>query len=115
MEYPYDFSSTDPDNDKIKYVINWDDSNTDTTDFYDSRITITVKHNWIEKGTYTNKAKARDENDAESYWAALSVSIPKTTPINPLFLKIVECLTQHFTLLAGLLQILVFEKLTNPQ
>ena len=76
-EHPYDVRSTDPNHDKIKYVIDWGDGTTDTTAFYDSGVTVTVKHTWSEKGTYIIKVKAVDEHGAESNLATLSVSMPK--------------------------------------
>ena len=112
-EYSYDIKSTDPDDHMIKYIVDWGDDNTDTTAFYDSGVTVTVLHIWSEQGTYEIRVKAVDEHDAESNWATLSVSIPKTKPINPLFLRILEWLTERFPLLARLLQLPVFEKLMS--
>jgi hypothetical protein len=75
-EYDYTFTAIDSDGNQIKYIIDWGDNNTDTTDFYDSGVTVTVPHTWSEKGIYTIKAKAVDEYDAESDWGTLEVNMP---------------------------------------
>jgi hypothetical protein len=75
-KYYYNFTAIDPDGDQIKYIIEWGDNTTDTTDFYDSEITVTVSHTWSEKGMYIIKAKAVDEYDAESDWGTLEVNMP---------------------------------------
>jgi len=74
--YDYTFVATDPDGDQIKYIIDWGDDTTDTTEFYDSGVTATVSHSWDTTGTYTIKAKAVDEHDAESDWGTLEVTMP---------------------------------------
>ena len=74
--YDYDFTATDPDGDQIKYIIDWGDDTTDTTEFYDSGVTATVSHTWDTTGTYIIKAKAVDEHDAESDWGTLEVTMP---------------------------------------
>jgi len=75
-EYDYTFVSTDPDNDDVYYYIDWGDDTTDTTDFYNSEVVVTVSHTWNETGDYIIKAKAVDEHDGESDWGTLEVTMP---------------------------------------
>ncbi len=104
-EYPYDVRSTDPDGDEIKYVIDWGDDTIDTMGFYSSGVTVTVKHTWSEKGTYTIKVKAVDEHDAESDWATLSVSMPRNKPyFNAPFLQFMQNFLQQHPNLFPILQ-----------
>jgi len=93
-EFEYKFVSTDPEGDNIEYCIDWGDSTGEVwIGPYTSGAEAMVKHSWSEQGDYTIKAKARDVNGAESYWATLEVSMPKTHTSNSLiqlFLKMFE-------------------------
>jgi len=77
-EYPYSIVSIDPDGDMIKYIIDWGDGSIFTTLLYESGVNITVNHTWNKRGTYIVRVKAVDEHDAESDWATLKVSMPKS-------------------------------------
>jgi len=78
--YTYTFTSTDLDGDDIaEYIINWGDGLNETiTGPFIYGIPQTKNHTWDEEGTYTIKAKAIDTNGAESDWASLEVSMPKS-------------------------------------
>jgi len=107
-EYSYNVTSTDPDGDMIKYIIDWGDDTNITTILYNSGETVTVKHTWSEKGTYTIRSKAVDEHDAESDWETLEVSMPKTKAINP-FLLFLERLMERFPILERILSLPIFK------
>jgi hypothetical protein len=77
VEYEYRFNTTDPDNNNVKYFIDWGDGKTMWTDFYPSSTEIKLKHRWKTIGTYTIRAKAQDTFGAESGWAELEISMPK--------------------------------------
>jgi hypothetical protein len=77
VEYEYTFNAVDPNGDDVQYFIDWGDTKTEWTDFNVSGTDVTVSHNWSEKGTYTIKVKAKDVFDAESYWARLTVTMPR--------------------------------------
>ncbi len=91
--YSYTFSTNDPDGDDVEYYLNWGD------DYwfggaagwlgpFVSGEEITLEKTFMEKGNYTIRVKAQDEYGAESEWATLSVSMPKSKAINtPLFLQ----------------------------
>lgn len=72
----YNFTVTD-DTDELYYFIDWgDQTNSDWIGPYQSGDIVPVSHTWSTKGTYTIKAKAKDNSGAESDWASLSISMP---------------------------------------
>jgi hypothetical protein len=77
IEYTYNTSTTDPENDQIYYLFDWGDgTSSGWLGPYDSGETVENTHSWNEKGTYAVKVKAKDENDAESIWSEnLTVTI----------------------------------------
>ncbi len=77
--YHYSFNSTDPDGDDVSYYIKWGDGYiTDWTALQASGIPFSDGHRWIVNGNYTIEAKAKDIYGAESEWAALNITIPRT-------------------------------------
>ncbi|MCJ7571985.1 MAG: PQQ-binding-like beta-propeller repeat protein [Candidatus Thermoplasmatota archaeon] len=89
VEYEYKFISTDPEGDNIEYCIYWgDNAGVFWIGPYPSGIEASANYTWSEKGDYTIKAKAKDVYGAESDWATLTVSMPKSKAINaPLFFQ----------------------------
>ncbi len=79
-EYEYTFNATDPDGDPVMYYIDWGDNNTDWTEYGDSGEEISLKHTWMQQGTYTIRAKAKDINGVEGPEGTLDVSMPKNKP-----------------------------------
>jgi hypothetical protein len=86
-EYEYTINSVDPDNDNVKYYIDWDDDETEWTDFYGSGEDVDISHTWSEDGEYTITAKAVDNTTQESTLAEFTVNIaenfPPYEPSNP--------------------------------
>jgi len=75
--YDYTFVSNDPENQDIRYYIDWGDgSYEDWIGPYSSGQEITVSHTWDEENTYTIRAKAKDTLDVESQWGTLEVTMP---------------------------------------
>ena len=78
--------STDPDGDKIKYGIDWDNNGKvdlwiPGADLYeDSDVPVHAPRTWIDADTYIFKAIAQDENGAKSRWAAYTVTITPHPP-----------------------------------
>jgi len=60
VEYDYIFKAIDLNNNKIRYIIDWGDGTSYTSDFYPSGTDITLSHNWTDKGKYVISAKAQD-------------------------------------------------------
>jgi len=99
--YNYTIFTTDPDQDKVRYEIDWGDNTTQFTDFYDSGEEISINHTWDKKGTYNVRVRAIDEYHATSDWATLDVTMPYsyTFPFMQFWMKILE----RFPLLERLL------------
>ena len=73
----YNFTTTDPDNDHVYYLIDWGDNTTSGwIGLYDSGADVKINHTWSTKGTFIIKAKAKDNFSGESDWASLSVKMP---------------------------------------
>ena len=85
------FSATDPDEDDVRYHIDWDDGVNDITDFYKSGETVTVSHVYSAKRDYIITAYAEDIHDAIG---PENTFIPrwrnKVVNVNLLFLKFLE-------------------------
>ncbi len=81
-EYEYTFDSIDPEDDDVKYFIDWGDKNTEWTGFNASGSDVMVKHTWSEKGDYTITAKAQDINGAQGPEGTLTVTMPKNKAFN---------------------------------
>ena len=91
-KYPYTFTTTDPEGQKVWYYIDWGDgSNPVWKGPYNSGITIKFNHTWDDEGTYTIKCKAKDLYDDESPYGELTVTMPRDKAItNSLLLRFLE-------------------------
>jgi hypothetical protein len=77
VEYTYNVTGTDPDLDQVSYYVDWgDNTNTGWLGPYASGYKLSVDHTWTTKGSYTIKAKVRDEHGLESDWKTLDVTMP---------------------------------------
>jgi len=103
-EYEYTFNAVDPDGDNAKYHIDWDDGDSDTTDFSPSGTDVKVKHTWSNEGTYTIKAKAEDTNGLVGPEGSLSVTMPRNRAINRPFQWFLQQHPNLFPILQRLLQ-----------
>jgi len=82
VELYWAFDSDDPDENLIKYIIEWGDGNSIETDYYPEGIAVEACHTYEEQGEYTLKAKAIDSHGEESDWTTLEVTMPKNKPFN---------------------------------
>ncbi len=86
--YSYTTSTTDLDDDLIKYGWDWNGDNVvdEWTGFYSSGITISTAHAWSSSGYYSVKVKAEDEHGAQSDFSIiLSVEIAdNSAPSKPI-------------------------------
>jgi outer membrane protein assembly factor BamB len=91
--YSYSIAATDPDNDQISIYVDWgDNTNSGWQGPYQSGSSITLSHIWNNDGTYSIKAKAKDDEGSESTYATLQVTMPK----NKLFFNnIIRFLQNH--------------------
>ncbi len=98
-------SATDPDGDDVYYCIDWGDGSDEICiGPFNSGKQIQVNHIWEEKGTYIIKVKTKDIEDAESDYAELSISLPRSwyTYMNSLFCKILELFPSFNNLIQNL-------------
>jgi parallel beta-helix repeat protein len=87
VKYDYNFLSTDPSGDDYYLKIDWGDGTiTGWLGPYHSCETVTDSHSWSEKGTYTIKAKVKN-NCMESDWGRLDITIPRYKIITNIFLQ----------------------------
>jgi len=77
-ELCWTFHSDDPNNNDVKYIINWGDGNSEGTDYYPSCTPAEVCHTYDEEGTYIIKAIAEDIKEARSDESTFEVEIPRT-------------------------------------
>ena len=90
-EYEYTFNAVDPDGDNVKYHIDWDDGDSDTTAFSSSGTNVKVKHTWSTQGNYTIKATAEDTNGLFGPEGTLSITMPRNRATdNMLLLRFLE-------------------------
>ena len=63
----YTINGSDPDDDKIQYVVNWSDAANETVSAYLNNSTaFNTSHNWSTGGVYVIKVYSVDENNASS-------------------------------------------------
>ncbi|UCE39268.1 MAG: hypothetical protein JSW00_08635 [Thermoplasmata archaeon] len=67
--YSYSVSALDPNDDQVKYRIDWDDGNTSETDYVNSGTTDSLSHNWSSQGTYNITVCAIDIHGDSSEWS----------------------------------------------
>ena len=108
--YSYFISSTDTDNDKIKYIIDWDGNYKlfEYTDYYESGDEIEVSNIWEKTGSFDIRVKAKDEEGIESFWSdPLPVSVPKNQNMNKFSnIILLEWLLERFPPLEKLINII---------
>ena len=107
VEYDFVFNSIDSDEDDVKYIINWGDTTSTTTDFNVSGTNVTVLHTWTTKGTYTISVKAEDEYGLIGPEATTEITIPRNKALfktqYPILIWLFERFSNTFPLLRHLL------------
>jgi hypothetical protein len=77
-EYNYQLSTIDNQGDEVYFYIDWDDGETEEwIGPLNSGEILNINHSWNNRGNYVIRAKAKDSNDAESFWSTLEISMPK--------------------------------------
>jgi hypothetical protein len=99
----YKFNAIDPNGNQVKYIIDWGDGKTNTTDLNPSGTDVTVTHVWSKKGDYTIKVHAQDQYGLDGPVSTKSVTMPRNRAItwNSLLMKVLE----RFPLLERILNI----------
>jgi hypothetical protein len=102
-ELCWTFHSDDPNDNDVKYIIDWGDGNTEETGFYQSCTPVEVCHTYAEDGTYIITATAEDTKEATSDESTFEVIIPRSrTVFHPLFLRIFERISEIFPIIKNL-------------
>jgi predicted secreted protein len=77
VEYGYNFSLADPDNDAMYLRVDWGNGTPGPWQGpYDSGTTVRLNHSWNKKGDFTIRAQAKDVYGNESAWGTLIVTMP---------------------------------------
>lgn len=80
--YDFNFMSIDPTNDQLYYYVEWGDGEViEWSGPYNSGEQIVFTYSYQDKGDYTVRAKAKDDDGFESAWSSLIISMPKTRNI----------------------------------
>lgn len=86
----FTFSSTDDENNTLFYYVDWDDGkNTGWLGPFPQKQQLSVNHSWQSKGSFSVKAKSKDNYGCESNWSYFPIKISNSR----LFFNI---LNQHF-------------------
>ena len=103
----FTFNSTDPDGHDLYYTVHWGDGHyVPYQGPYASGEEVTFGHSWNKGGEFTITAKARDEYGAKSPQNSIKLKITKSKnrmTVNPVLLKLLENLMDHFPLLEWIL------------
>jgi len=81
-EYTFKLNAVDPDNDNVRYHINWGDGDYEITSFSPSGSDLSAKHSWAVKGTYTIKVQAEDTIGLIGPENTKQVTIPRNRAVN---------------------------------
>jgi PKD repeat protein len=69
----FQFKAADPEDDDIKYEIDWGDSESSTTTYFNSGLLITESHLWNSEGFYQIRYRAQDEHGLWSNWSNIHI------------------------------------------
>jgi hypothetical protein len=81
-ELTFVFNSEDPNENDVRFLIEWGDGNSDTTSFITSGHDKTAKHTWDSEGSYVITAKAEDSFGLISDPATWQVTIPRNKEVS---------------------------------
>jgi len=84
INYTYFTMAEDCNGDRVRYTIDWNDSQISCTDYVDSGSLESASHIWSKTGEYLIRANATDERGAPSEWSEpFLVVIEPNNPPNP--------------------------------
>ena len=104
LELCWTFHSEDPNEDNVKYIIEWGDETSEETDYNPSCTPVEVCHTYENEGKFTIKATAEDEKGLKSDESTFEVTIPRArNTFNPIFLRLFERFLNAFPIIRYLL------------
>ena len=95
----YTFTASDPDEDDVRYNIDWGDGESETTDYVSSGTGKTVSHVWTEQNTYTIKCRAEDSNGMIGPETQKPIEMPRSKTVNNFFVKFLQSYPNLFPIL----------------
>jgi len=98
--YWYRFIADDPDNNPIRFYIDWGDGNEGWKGERAPRQHCYYEHTWSTQDSYTIRAKVKDVLGEESDWAYLEVTMPVNQPVQ---YPLLELFRERFPLLYQIL------------
>ena len=104
-DYSFTVTTTDPEGEQVWYWIDWGDgTNTSWKGPFASGTGTTESHAWTTKENFTITAKAKDNLDAESDWATLTITTPCNIIVNTPFMWLLQNFIQSHPSLFPILQ-----------
>jgi hypothetical protein len=87
VSHTYEFVADDFESNDVKYLIDWNDDNTDETNYYPANTTVQLSHTYQEKGDYNITARAVDEHGktgpvSKKYWIRIGDEPPRKPDID---------------------------------
>ena len=73
--YVFNAVTTDPDDDDVRYIIQWGDDSQNNSPFFRSGYSVQTMHQWAEWGFYTVQVYAQDPSNVTSDFAEIVVAI----------------------------------------
>ena len=105
-QYTIEVCSSDPDGDDIYFCIDWgDDSGEQCLGPYASDSCVPLNKIYDADGSYTIRVKAQDENQAESGYATLRVSMPKSKSKVSFLFDFIYKIFERFPIIAKILNL----------
>jgi len=108
-ELCFAFVSNDPDENQIKYIIDWGDGNSIETEYYPSGSVVEECHSYGSQDEYTIIVKAEDEKGSQSGESTFKVTVKTTKSFTrniPAFNLLILKLLERFPLIQILLNYL---------
>ncbi|KYK20377.1 hypothetical protein AYK24_03815 [Thermoplasmatales archaeon SG8-52-4] len=102
--YSYTLTAFDTDGDDIRFIIDWGDTDTETTAYISSGGYTTVSHTWTSAGSYVITVNAQDIKGAIGPEETLSITIKKSKTINTQFFRFLQKYLELFPFLQIFLQ-----------
>ena len=89
-EYDFTLNSVDSDGDDVRFHIDWNDGDSETSSFTSSGSNMVVSHIWTGQGTYTITVYAEDEFGAVSGTTTSQMIIEKSKTMSNPFLHFLQ-------------------------
>ena len=110
--YSFTTFSTDPEENRIRYLVDWGDGIKEWTEYASSGTIIDISHAWNENGDYGITVESEDEYGANSTWSPTANITIEATPPTISMIKPTNGLYLFDTLVIPLLKIRIIGKIT---